>query len=511
MRIVNKTLIQFAVYSSFISISAYGGDIDCQKKIEELKVDCNNIFNVAQKDTNLSQLTRQRATSTSKLLDPKYKDTAYSRVLKYIGNQQIPDSLKPLSEAFDDISDKIKKNDFPDIIDIIFLLEGDGKTHSIVLTEFLSVIEDRLAASADKRIPGINLKIASVVDAFVGSGSGSIPAAIAALGNMYLRESIPIIMTMNTKLLVPKSLGVLCGCFGNCRKTSGAMISAYFDKEYVAADGEDNDLDWNELTYDSFNFQKKGGKGLIDIFGSASTSDLQSSLEVISLENRDNVMGLVLGALNAKDSDAKSRIKKFALAETLNTASDIFTISSNIKNDDNFTKKAESAVDSIEKVKVVLKKSDEKKSGTLSEFRDTLTSRKDIQRDLIIVSVSADTSDKKIIIPNFGFTVKHTQNDKKIISMNYRFSIPNYLYNPKSMEVLEYEKLLNKSVLSVFSKNNQNDPSKKDTKIALASEMLINFLDTCNKRVIDEVDKLSIIPDVNEDSREDDMEFFSKI
>lgn len=509
MKNIKKTLIQLTLYSSLAFASANGSEskireIDCKLKRGEVSVD--NFDKLTQKDVNIHQISRQRATSTSKLLDQKYQDTAYSRVLKYIGNQQIPESLKPLSEVLNSISDKVTGNDLPDIIDIIFLLEGCGKTHAMVITEFLSVIEDRLAAYSEARFPGINLKLSAVVDAFVGAGSGAIPAAVAAVGNLYLRESIPTLRLMNSTPLVPKSIGNFCGFFGNCRKTSHAVASAYFDKSYVATDEDNNN--WNSLTYDAFNFQKRGGKGLIELFGSASTADLQSSLEVVSLANSDSIIDLVLGSLSAKDSDAKSRFKKLALAETFNTAADILTVASDVKNDDSFTKNAEEAISAIEKVQVVLKKSDDKKSGTISEFREKLISRQDIPRDLIVVSISADTSDKKIIIPSFGFTVKHTANAKNIINMNYRFAIPSYLYNPKPSETHDYENILSASVSSVFTKNKQNDFAKKDSKVALASEMLINFLGTCNNRVLDEVDKLSLVADINEGSRMEDISFF---
>ena len=61
-------------------------------------------------------------------------------------------------------------------IDIAFLIDANGKTQSLVLMQFLANIENRLIAYANKKYPNVDIKLASVVDAFFAAGSGAIPA-----------------------------------------------------------------------------------------------------------------------------------------------------------------------------------------------------------------------------------------------------------------------------------------------------------------------------------------------
>ena len=401
-------------------------------------------------------------------------------------SDKIPNNLVELHESFKSLTEKVKSGEKPDDIDIAFLIDANGKTQSLVLMQFLANIENRLIAYANKKYPNVDIKLASVVDAFFAAGSGAIPAAIGALGAMTQEEAIKYVEQMPTKMLYPKAAGRLLNCFGFLGSTGAAAVSAYFSNPVLI---DQDSEDWDSLTYDSFDFVKSGGKSFLELFGSNSVEDLKSALEIVSLSDSESISGLVSGAISARDNDAKSKVKRLAVTEVLSIAENALTIASDAKQDATFSEKVTSAIDDISNINVLLKRSTGKEYGTISYLRDILLKNMDIARDMVILNMSADTFSGKVLVPSFSYDVKLARNGKKIINLNYRFAIPDYLYNPKKTQQELFDSVILKGAQSVFPK----EMAGRKTNISIATGMLIDFLSECNSRVLKEISPLSLI------------------
>lgn len=432
---------------------------------------------------------KNHAKSTEALTLPTKKDfesgvAGLKRVLNL--NQKpdkIPNNLVELDESFKSLKEKIKSDEQPDNVDIVFLIDANGKTQTIATMRFLGNIENELINFAKRKNPEINMKLASVVDAFVAAGSGAIPASVGAIGEMTQEEALSHVSQMPTKMIYPKSVGGIFGCCGCLGDTAESIVSAYFSTPIIV---NKNSSDWDSLTYDSFDFSKSRGVSFLKIFGSNTIDDLKSSLEFIALSDSDSIAGLVCESISARDHDAKSRVKRLAVAETLSIAENALTISSKASQDTNFSEKAESAIEDINHINVWLKKSIGNKYGAISYLRDVLLRKTDIERDMVILNISTDTFPGKVLVPSFSYDVKLARNGKKIINLNYRFAIPSYLYKPKKNQEELFEKVVANGVKSVFF----NKINGRKTNISMATGMLIDFLNECNDRVLEEINLL---------------------
>ncbi len=389
----------------------------------------------------------------------------------------IPESLVPLSETFDELSHQVETDENPDNIDIILLLDANGKTQTLALMYFLRELENALKTLANRDFPETNLKLFSVIDSFVGEGGGAIPAAICALGMMSMDEAIEIVRRIPSKILCPKSLYTCCGCCIGFRNFTKAAVSAYVDKPELI---DEYNPEWVSLYYDAFKKGRTYNECFHKLYGSSSISDLKSSFETISFnKNSPSILGIVSESISTRDKEAKSRIKRLGVTEILSTAETLLTDVKYIKKESEKNKVASSIEKALGELKIILHKSSSEKA-TISSLRDHIVQRVDIPRNTIIISIMSDTCDEAVIIPTFNYNIRSYENGKKIINLNYKISIPKYLYSPKKKEIESYNKSVHDSVRSVFPENERN------TNISRATEMFIEFLDKCNRRILEE-------------------------
>jgi len=156
------------------------------------------------------------------------------------------------------------------------------------------------------------------------------------------------------------------------------------------------------------------------------------------LHDSDSIMRLILDTIAARDNDARSHVKRVAVAEALSTAESILSVSSKVsknskasRRNSRCTRRLEIASRGIEQMSMVLKKSSNKRYGTITRLKESLINRVDIPRDTLVLSITADTFSGKIIVPSFSYDVKQTDNEKYIVNLNYRFAIPSMFYDPK--------------------------------------------------------------------------------
>ena len=138
----------------------------------------------------------------------------------------------------------------------------------------------------------------------------------------------------------------------------------------------------------------------------------------------------------------------------------------------------------IEQMSMVLKKSSNKRYGTITKLKESLINRVDIPRDTLVLSVTADTFSGKIIVPSFSYDVKQTDDGKYIVNLNYRFAIPSMFYDPKRGELEAFQSAIDTCVNSVFPSR-----ASRRTNVSMATEMLIEFLNGCNDRVIQAIEQ----------------------
>ena len=389
-------------------------------------------------------------------------------------SRAVPNNLIELHGAFSALTLKIRADDKPDNIDMILLIDTNGKTQTASAVRFLANLENELIKYAKERNSDLKMKLACVFDSFVAAGSGVIPASIGALGGITQEAALHKIWNMPSKMLYPRSVGSCLSCCNGIYNTVKSIASAYFSTPVLV---EKNTSDWNSLTYDAFDISKSGGKNLLEIFGSSSTHDLKSSLEVISLYDSDSIIKLVLETMEARDKDARARVKRMAIADAIEMAEGVLSVASE-KSSGSSPEKIKKAIDGLEKINFVLKQS-EKKYGSLSELKAALLNKTDIPRDILILNISADTFAGKVMVPSFSYDVKHTKNGKNIINLNYRFAIPSHFYQPKQNEAETFQLAVETGVNSIF-------PFKdaRRTNISTATGMLIDFLNECNDKVI---------------------------
>ncbi len=391
----------------------------------------------------------------------------------------IPESLVPLSETFDELSHQVETDENPDNIDIILLLDANGKTQTLALMYFLRELENTLKISANRDFPGSDLKLFSVIDSFVGEGGGAIPAAICALGMMSMDEAIEIVRRIPSKILCPKSLYTCCGCCIGFRNFTKAAVSAYVDKPELI---DEYNPEWVSLYYDAFKKGRTYNECFHKLYSSSSISDLKSSFETISFnKSSPSISGIVSESISTRDKEAKSSIKRLGVTEILSTAETLLTDVKYIKKESEKNKVTSSIEKALGELKIILHKSSSEKCATISSLRDHIVQRSDIPRDTVVISLTSDTCDESVIVPTFNYNITIGGNGKKIINMNYKIALPKYLYTPKKKEIESYAKSVHDSVKSVFPEN------EKGTNISRATEMFIEFLDKCNKRVLEEI------------------------
>ncbi|MDR3031076.1 MAG: hypothetical protein LBU35_01670 [Holosporales bacterium] len=417
-----------------------------------------------------------------KIIAVKSPTNAYNRLAQQleIGKEKaitIPSNLCEMYSALKQISYAITTDSSPDIIDIIFLLDANGKTQCVFITKFLSKLEDALEKRFAMKYPGIDFTLSFPVDAFVGSGSGAIPAALAALGKKLSPSRIDDIISMPSKLSIPK-----CCHFFRCgMKVAKDFVSAYLGKSPTAID--EDDPDWSKLIVDSFDIRKRNGAGFEKLFGSYSKSDLQSNLEVISLLTSPCILDMVNSAIAARHLDTKKKLARVVIADTLEAASSIlepFSDSGNSKISQRISS-ANSAINSLKKINLV-SLNNNPNLGSISELKSILTARSKIKRNLVIVSLTADTAREIPGLPSggsittsFSNCVKYSKNDLKIVDFNYKFAIPSYMYEK------DYGSAIDLAIAGLFPKEKT---TRKESSSVVATTMLLDFLETCNEKVL---------------------------
>lgn len=392
----------------------------------------------------------------------------------------IPKNLVNLNEAFNTLSQKIHANDKPDNVDMVLLVDTNGKTQAASATRFLANLENELIGYVKSKNPDIDLKLACLFDSFVAAGSGAVPAATGALGEITQESVLNHIWDMPSKMIYPKSANFFlkcCGCAGN---TAESIVSAYFSQPILV---ERESSDWDSLIYDAFDFKKSGCKNLIDIFSSNTTHDLKSSLEIITLHDSESIIELVFGAILARDNDAKSSVKRVAIAELLSGAQGLLHTTTFLGNK-TLQAQSENLASKLGGISLLLKQS-VRKYGNLSELKNALLKRQDLPRDMIILNISADTFPGKIMVPSFSYDIKQTDNEKTILNLNYRFAIPSHLYQPKKGDIELFKTIVENGVDSVFPFENS-----RRTNISTATKMLINFLNECSDKIIRAIEKV---------------------
>jgi len=399
--------------------------------------------------------------------------------LKNSRDDVISNILRPLNETLESFSSQVEKDNNPDNIDIILLLDANGKTQTLALMYFLRELENALKVSANKNFPGSDLKLFSVIDSFVGEGSGAIPAAVCSLGEMTMNDAIKIVQKIPSELLYPKSLYGCCNCCFSCRNFTKAVVSAYLEKPELI--DEDN-AQWISLYYNAFKPGRKYDEGFRKLYGASSISDLKSSFETISLnKNSSSIAGIVSHTISTRDGESRSCIKRLGLTEILSTAESSLTAISDIKDKKSENSdKISSAVKCLSELKIVLHQSANEKSINITGLRKHIMQKIIIPRNMLIISVMSDTCEGSTIIPTFNYNIRATNNGKKIINMNYKIAIPKYLYTPKKKEIESYYKSVCDSVKSIFPENSRK------TNISMATEKLEGFLNKCNNRVLKE-------------------------
>lgn len=392
----------------------------------------------------------------------------------------IPESLIPLNEIFNELSHRVRTDPNPDNIDIILLLDANGKTQTLAIMYFLRELENALRNSANKDFPGTDLKLFSVIDSFVGEGGGAIPAAVCALGRMRVDEAIEIVRQIPSELLCPKSLYDCCGCCLGFRSFTKAAVSAYVEKPELI--DEDNSK-WISLYYNAFKPGRKYNEYFHRLYGASSISDLRSSFETVSLKrDSSSISRIVSETISTRDKEAKSNIKRLGITEFLSTAESLLTDISGVEGKISGDSEDDilSAARALGELKIILHNAMNGKYATVTNLRDHIIQKLELPRDTLIISVMSDTSNGSIIIPTFTYSIKVAPNGKKIINMNYKITIPRYFYTPSKNEIESYDESVWNSVKSVFPMDDA------DTNISKATEMFMGFLDNCNKRVLED-------------------------
>lgn len=443
----------------------------------------------------LSETMFEATTSNDLVVNEKPSCDSCERLISSqlsLRNISIPRELLETHQALKSILSQIEQSESPDSTDIIFLMDANGKTQSLLITKFLARLERKIQDKFSKSYPGLELALSFPVDAFVGGGSGAIPAAIAALSKGPIEDSIPILESAHSKISRPKKT---CGCC--CRKVAPIIrdfISAY-QGEFPLIEDEDG-INFDKLIVDNFDFKKAGIPQLIDIFGGYSQQDLQSTLEVIALQNepKSSVLDLVVSAINARFWDTEKKLKYVDVAGVFENAEFILEQSANKSKPAKFLNKAIESVDKLSKLSVVSMKQ-EKRYGSIKELKTVLTSNSKIKRNLILVNLTAQTATENPRILSsistvFSSKVNYVQDELKIVNFDYRFIIPSYIYEKN------YSEAIDASIDSLFP---NDDDTTQISSAKTATTMLIDFLKACNSKALysiaeDDVNKRLLLP-----------------
>ena len=387
----------------------------------------------------------------------------------------VPRQLRKLKHEFDYLTEKIKQTDSDARMDIIVTSDANGKTQSLINTYFLSTLEELLA----KKSRDNTLKLFVPVDAFIGAGSGAIPASIAAIGKIRLKEALPVLESIDSTLVVPKGVDACCKLFSCVKGTTQAVISAFYDTPQIV---DENSRYWNSLRFDTFKFNKTGGVEFLKLFRSNTMQESKTNLGIITTAQGDKVIDLVVGAIQNRDCDARANVKRLMVAELLSAAETILQgeAENNV-----------SVKDVVKGLKIVSNKVEQKGSISLTTLINTLLDTKKINKNTLIISVTSDTlpaipGNLGVLSPGFSHTVisQASEGHGSIISLKYHFDVPSYLYGAIGIQSVEYGKAISEVVRSVFP---NTAPNSEQTNSQIATGMLVDFLVEYNKKCLSRV------------------------
>jgi hypothetical protein len=394
---------------------------------------------------------------------------------------QVPRRLMQLHSTFNELKRKIHENDNPDVVDILFLLDANGKLQTLATMIFLDELGQKLRARSNIRMPGLDLELYAVVDMFVGAGTGVIPAAVAALGKP-MDQSIQTLSETQTKYTIRKTLSSFLRCCWRACNTAETIVSAYYANPQEVVNDDDSDCD--ELKYDRLDFAEHADEGLLRIFDTDTKYDLRTGFEAIALKDDDSILEIVMNAIQVRDRDTGARLRRFHIGKVLGKAAEILALTPEESRGE-YRDKVDNAVEAMRQLQFVTKKPEGTQGGSLSELRDSLISRTQIPRDVVVVNISADTFNGSVFVPSFGSAVNYLVGQKKIVNIDFKLAIPEYMYTPQNMaQSVSHVGTLQQEVRRLFADN-------LNSGITVATRLLTDFLNACNARVLDEIDTIN--------------------
>jgi hypothetical protein len=399
--------------------------------------------------------------------------------------------LRNLIERIDRVIHRVESDPSADIVDIVFSLDGDGVASATAILMVLHRLDEKINADCHESYQDLHLHVplCAVVDVFSGCGSGAIPAVAAGLG-IPLNGVIPQAWTMARKPLVLKQNACCLACCSSATALTTEATSRFFGLNPPRSDS----LITGEFhNYDAINLSR-GGKDLLNIFGSASLDDQKSIVELIATESQDSIVKTVADAIAAKNDDAMALVRKWKIDECVDALCRALAISDSESFDE--IMEAASHVPNIPSTTIAANKP---KRCSIAEFVSLVRDRKSVERDIFLVNISAEVSDVPCVFPSLTFDSFETANNFVIISANFKIVIPSKFALSKSKtKRASLFASLELAADSFFCNVKTMNTAQ------IATSQLIRFFGRCNCRVIDEFNLIE--PGILQHTDEDESE-----
>ncbi len=296
---------------------------------------------------------------------------------------------------------------------IMMVINSSGKTQAVLAARFVAKIGKL-----------------SRFDRFIGFGSGSIVASLAAINDEITGSDISAIQNLPTNLLVSKKQDCCCSCFRRVQKI--------FESEHS---NEAEEL--IKLEYDAL--QVAQCQDQLSALYQNHTIDTINKLTVVTKSNSEILTELVSMANVEKDADSKARIKKLTWDGAIQAAGGVCQVICKVAE----TKKAKS----LEEIcKTFQGQQKEVNYTTPQELRQSLD-KKGLTKDVVILSFDADTVSSTAITKRPSFNIEHVQNGKSIATLKYHIGIPRQMYYAPIEEIIVNNVTLEKEVDSFLEES----------------------------------------------------------
>jgi hypothetical protein len=404
---------------------------------------------------------------------PESNDTTQGRILNHFTRHTVSSRVVELTETLRDLANQVSRSQEADSTDAVLLIDASGKGEMIAAARMLARIEERCSEFTDMMYAGAELNLFASFDSVVGAGSGAMIAAWVALGRGSLLSILERLREMPSKIVRAKSGGGCC--IGSTAQIVKAGMSAFTNNPYVIpVESYESAIQ----AYDAVHYGNRITRRITrQMFGGRTIDDLRTNFEAVTKGEYGSLVEIIVGADGARKDETKANVKRTFVGNLVASAVSVLDATQQAGVENAVLEKASAAAQALSQVSCKVFGDDDR--ITIAKVCDKLVNRLDIQRSLVVVSVTASSYEGDMVITTYDSKVVQARGGKKIVALSYSVKLPTRMYESRSRETEVYDEM-QQSIDGIF----QNIGGPHEPAITSSAMALVEFLSSCNVRAM---------------------------